>query len=221
MTVGLECRHPGEAILSEGNRSISRDNGVIAGGVHVDANALLGRVLIPAQTTVTRAAYGENLGNGDLTLADPPISEHAVSGTYRVTCIEPAAGGGTFLVSTPSGVDLGSARVGAVLDGDVKFAISDGTVDFEAGDGFTITVTMTEDAYVLVPYDPAANDGSEIPVAYSIYTVATDENETKHAAIISRLAELNGALIAWPEGITDDQKAGAAKSLAERKIIIR
>jgi hypothetical protein len=55
----------------------------------------------------------------------------------------------------------------------------------------------------------------------SIYPVVTGAGQTKKASAISRLATLNGNNIAWPDEITDAQKADAIQALAARNIIVR
>ncbi len=78
-----EGRHPGEAILSEGNGQISRDAGVIASGSGVIApGTVLGRLttggkLVPSpatgadgsQTAVAVAIYGCDATSADQTIA--------------------------------------------------------------------------------------------------------------------------------------------------------
>ncbi len=95
---------------------------------------------VPAATGTAQAAAG-NEGDGSIT-AEPATGVAAKVGVYRVTCVQPAVDGGTFLVEDPDGVTVGTATVGVecTADGHLTFTIADGTADFAAGDSFTITV---------------------------------------------------------------------------------
>jgi len=216
-----EGRHPGEAIMSEGNGDISRENVTVAASQTIKANGLVARKAVATGIVATAAANAGNAaGSGVLTLADPAVSARVKDGVYNVTCIEPVSGGAKFEVTDPSGRQVGIATEGVAFDGEIKFTISDAS-DFAAGNGFTVTVEADAEDYQHVAFDPDNNDGSEVPVGMSIYPVATGSGETKAASVISRLATLNGNNIAWPDGITDAQKADAVQALAERNIIVR
>jgi hypothetical protein len=217
MPVLTEGRHPGEAIMSEGNGNISRDNVVIAVSQTIEANALLARRAVIANVTASAEAdAGNTAGSGALTLANPPVDANAKDGVYTVTCVEPATNGGTFSVSDPDGREIGIANVGTAFANEIKFTIADAT-DFVAGDRFNVKVSIPMSAGCeYIAFDPATNE----PVAYSIYAVKTDDESTRRAAAITRLATLNGNNIAWPEDITDAQMADAIQALASRSTII-
>ncbi len=219
MTVLYENARAGEAVMSEGARAISRENVVIAISQSIAANALLAAMTVVAGAVVTQSYAGT--GNGILTLANPAISSKAKDGDYKVVFIEPAANGGTFEVRDPSGKSIGTGVVGTAFNKEVKFTIADGATDFIAGDTFTISVAADAEDTQYVAYNPAGTDGSEIPAAYSIYAVTTDGTATKKTAVLTRMCELNGNCIAWPDGITATQKADAVQALASRNIIVR
>ena len=221
MTVLTEGLHPGEPIMAEGNGNISRENMTIAAEQTILANALVARRAVVANVAAAASANAGNTGQGAMTLAEPAVSPAVKDGVYRVTCIQPDAGGGTFQVEDPNGNVIGISTVGDAFDGEVKFTIADGEPDFAAGDRFAITVETAKHSFEHVAFDPEGTDGAEVPVAYSIYPVATGEGETKKTAVISRLATLNGNCIAWPEGITNAQKVDAIQALEKRNIIIR
>ena len=218
MTVLTEGRWPGEAIISEGNRLISRDNLTIAPSQTIEASSLLAK---KAVTGVVVAQNYSGAGNGVLTLADPAFNSKVKDGTYKVTCVTAAANGGTFRVEDPKGVTIGNAIVGTAFNKEIKFTIADGATDFSVGDTFDINVAADAVDYQYVAYDPAATDGAEIPAAYSIYKAETGVGETVETAGIVRLAELNGNCIAWPPSITQTQRADAVQALADRNIIVR
>jgi hypothetical protein len=217
MTVFVEGRHPGEAIMSEGNGNISRDNVTIPESTTVEANTLLGRLAVVDGAAVAAHADTDNEGDGELVLSEPAISSSARNGEYLVECIVPGVNA-IFRVRSPSGKFVGDVAMGAEFDGPVKFSITAGENDFALSDFFTIRVRA---ASVHAPFDPQATNGAEEPVAYSIYPVKTGPGETKQTAVISRKAVLNGNCIAWPVGITEKQKRRACKALAERVLIVR
>lgn len=219
MTTLTEGRRPGEAILSEANRSRSRANAVVAESQTILPNALLARVAVAAGVQVAQAFSGT--GNGVLTFASPAVNSRVKDGAYKVTCVTAAVNGGVFRVEDPDGKSLGNATVGAAFNKEIKFTIADGATDFVVGDEFTLTVSADAEDYQHVAYDPDGTDGSETPVAYSIYAVKTGVGETAKTAVIDREAELNGNCIAWPDGITAAQKADAIQALDSIGIRVR
>ncbi len=219
MVVLTEKARAGEAILSEGAGNISRDNVVIALSQSIAANALLAKLAVAASVTVTQSFAGT--GNGVLTLANPAVGSKVKDGVYTVVCIEPAANAGVFEVRDPAGKSVGTATVGVAFNKEIKFTIADGATDFVAGDTFSLAVAADGDDYQYVAFNPVGTDGSEVPVAYSPYAVATDATATKKAAALTRMCELNGNCIAWPTGITAPQKADAIQALAANNIIVR
>jgi hypothetical protein len=222
MPVFVESRHPGEAIMSEGNGNISRENIIVAESQTIDANELVARRAVPASITATATPNDGNAADaGALTMADPAVSSEVKDGVYRVTCIEPAVDAGTFQIEDPTGRMIGIVHAGEPYDGEIKFTIGIGEADFVAGDGFEVKVQAIAEHYEHVAFDPDGADGSDVPVGMSIYPVTTGAGQTKKASAISRLATLNGQNVAWPDDITDDQKTDAIQALAARNIIVR
>lgn len=219
MTTFTEGRHAGEAILSEGNGDISRAALTIGASQTILACGLLGRTAVAAGVAVSQVFAGT--GNGVLTIADPAVSSRVKDGDYTVVCVGEDADGGQFRVEDPNGKHIGDAVVGVAFNKEIKFTIADGATDFVLGDTFTITVAADAADFEHVAFDPTANDGSEVPVAMSIYPVTTGVGETKPVASIVRLATLNDAQIEWPDGITAAQKADAIQALEDRNIILR
>lgn len=219
MTVLTENARWGEAIMSEGPNHISRDNVVVALSQNIAANALVAALAAASAVTMSQSFSGT--GNGILTFASPAYNSRVKDGDYKVVCIDPATNGGTFEVIDPAGNTIGTAVVGNAFNKEVKFTIADGATDFVAGDTFTLTAAMDDSSLEFVNFDPTATDGSEVPAGYSPYPVVTDASATKKAAILSRLCELNGNCIAWPDGITDAQKTDAIQALAAKNIIVR
>jgi hypothetical protein len=83
-----------------------------------------------------------NTGNG--VMSEVTVGAAAVSEYWTVTCITPVADGGTFSVTgTVSGAQA-NATVGVLYTsggGEISFTISDGNVDFAAGDSFTFATS--------------------------------------------------------------------------------
>ena len=94
--------------------------------------------------SATAPVAGANTGNGTMSAVtvDPG---HALTEGWTVTCTDTAPDGGTFSVTgTISGLQFATASVGTEYrsDGDeVRFTISDGSIDFQVGDSFTFSTT--------------------------------------------------------------------------------
>ncbi len=74
------------------------------------------------------------------------------------------------------------------------------------------------------PLAPTANDGTQSAAAILIEGCNTgkdDDAEDVRRTIIARHAEVHGAMLLWPEGITDPQKKTATGKLAGLGIVIR
>lgn len=217
-----EARRPGACILSEAERSRSRDNVTLAASQTVLANGLLGKV---GAVGAADAAVGATVGAGDgvLTLANPKTGAGVKAGVYKVIFVEPATNAGAFVVEDPDGIVVGNGTVGVAFTGVVKFTVADGGTDFAAGAYIPITVTVAApaDAGQYKAWDPDATDGSQVPAAVSIYAVTTGAGETRKIAVINTDAQLIDGNIAWPEGLAPDQKTAAIAALRDLGIKVR
>jgi hypothetical protein len=90
------------------------------------------------------ADAGNAANTGVMTMATPSVGASGIPGAYRVIAIEPGTDAGTFIVEDPNGVQVGKATVGVAYDGPIRFTIADGSTDFKAGEGFTVTVAASE-----------------------------------------------------------------------------
>lgn len=220
MPVLTEGTRFGEAIMSEGNFHVSRENAMVAASQTIPNNALVGRVARPADVVVTQSYAGT--GNGTLTLANPSTSSKVVDGRWSIRCISAAANGGTFRVERPDGTEAGTVAVGAAFNKEIKFTINDGATDYVVGDEFAINVAADDADYSIAAFNPVGTDGSEIPYGYVPYGITTGAGEiNKKLAVLVRDCELNGNCIAWPAGITDAQRADAMQALAVNHVIVR
>ena len=107
------------------------------------ANDLATRIGVEvAAGTAVAAAFAGNTGNG--TMGAVTVSAGAKAGVYNLIVIEPGANAGVFQVIDPDGVFVGRGTVAVAFSaGGLAFTLADGATDFVAGDGFTITVTLT------------------------------------------------------------------------------
>ncbi|MGE0108153.1 MAG: head decoration protein [Bdellovibrionales bacterium] len=213
MTEVTENQHAGEFIVSEGEGTISRETVTVLSGQTLEAGHVLGKVSVG---DASGAASSGNTGDG--TISSVSVGTGAKEGDYKITCIEPATGAGTFSVEDPDGVTIGSAEVGSAFAGAINFTLTAGSTDFVAGDQFAVTVTAGSGKYK--EYNPANTDGSEKAVALSLDNVDASEAD-KEAVVIVRHAEANEAELVWFTGATDDQKATAIAQLKEEAIIVR
>jgi hypothetical protein len=219
MVVLTEKARWGEAIMSEGNFHISRENVPVADGVVIAPNSLIGKAAVPAGVVTAQSYAGT--GNGVLTFANPAVSSKVVDGVYKVTFITAAANAGTFRVERPDGTEVGVGSVGVAFNKEVKFTIADGATDFVVGDSFSLNIQADAADFTAVAFNPAGTDGSEIPVGYAPYGTDTLVGVNRELAALVRNCELNGNCIAWPAGITDAQKADAIQALATTNVIVR
>lgn len=217
-----EARHPGEFILSEGNRNISRENLLIGASQTILAGTVLGAAVVPGGVTASAVPAAGNTGNGVLTPASPPVSAKAKDGDYILTCTAASSNAGTFSVQTPDGREIGPMTVGVAFNKEIKFTLADGSTDFVVGDSiiFRVGVENTEDLS-FGALDLAATDGKAEAAAIAIYPAVTGVGESAKISGIVRQAEVNGKCLEWPAGITAAQKAAAIEQLDRKGIIVR
>ncbi len=213
MTEVTEGQHKAEFIVTEGEGTISRETVTVLAGQNLKAGHVLGKVSVG---TASGAASSGNTGNG--TISAVTVGAGAKAGDYKVTCIEPATGAGTFSVEDPDGATIGSAKVGVAFVGEIGFTLAAGSTDFAAGDVFTITVAAGSGKYK--EYNPANTDGSQTPVAILLDNVDATGGD-KEAVIISRHAEVNEAELVWFTGATEVQKAVALSEFRKQVILAR
>lgn len=210
-----ELLHAGGFILSEANGSLSREKATIASGENLKAGHVLGRKFTAA--TVSGAATAGNTGNGTIGALGVGVARKA--GVYRVTCIEPAANDGEFQVEDPDGVVVGRASAGDAYTGEgPAFTITDGAVDFVAGDSFTVTVTGGTPKYA--EYDPTASDGTQHAAAVLLDDVDASLADVDGTAFV-RHCEVNVNELTWFAGATAAQKTTGLEQLATHGIIAR
>lgn len=206
-----ETNHAGGFILSEANGNRSRRNGKLNAGQSLQAATVLGILL-----SVGAAVAGTNTGAGVVTLG--AVGPDAQPGVYTLRCVAAAAGAGTFNLIAPDGTLVRQVTVGGGLapNDHVAVTIADGDPDFAVNDTFTFEVSGGDYEQL----DLSEDDG--VQTAAGILYAGVDASAADAACVvIARDAEVIGADLVWPAGITDAQKAGAIASLASRGIIVR
>jgi len=223
MTIKNEARAPLAGLLSEASGQRSRGNLLIAASMAIVSMMVLGKVgANEGAVTVGNPAF-TGTGNGAMTKANPAYGAGVQEGTYTAALVEAGTDTGKFAVTRPDGTLDGYAVVGAAYDGQVKFTIADGGTDFAAAAKFTLAVTIAAatDEGRFKALDLSATDGAEHAAAIALYPITTGSGETAQIAGIVRDAEVIGASLTWPDGITSDQKAAAIAELAALGIIVR
>lgn len=168
-----------------------------------------------ASTTVTAAgavstAFASSTGNG--TMGAVTLSAGAKAGAYKLVIVEPGTDVGTFVVEDPDGGFVGRGVVAAAFSaGGLAFTLADGSTDFVAGDGFTITVGSNSGNYAA--YASGNADGTQNALAV-LYDNVPDSTTEQKAVVISRLAEVKGSALTGYD-------ASATAGLAAVNIIVR
>ena len=175
-----------------------------------------------SSTTVTAsaassAAYSGNTGNG--TMGAITVSSGAKLGAYSLTITEPGTNDGNFIVQDPDGILVGQGDVAAAFSaGGLAFTLADGSTDFVAGDGFTITVAAGDGKYV--PYDDDNVDGSEVAFAIA-YAEVDATSADKDCTVIARNAEVKLSALQWAATNDATDKTNGLADLAAKNIIAR
>jgi len=180
-----------------------------------DHNAGTFQVVDPAGNELPNATVAVAYTNAQLAFTiNDGATDFEAGDTFTVTVTAADHDSGTFAVLAPNGEALPDATVGTAYAGDqLNFTLNDGATDFEADDTFTVAVTAGTGK--MVELDPDAVDGSQ--VAYGFLTTAVDASTADTAAVaIVRHAQVVTANLAWPAGITADEKA---KAIAELKLL--
>lgn len=212
MPVLVEGKHTAEFLVTEGSGYISRDQVVVAsGGGILEPGTVIGAQRVADTVTVT-AAPGNT---GDGTVGEVTTGSKTEVGIYTLV----ATATTKFDVITPSGDKLKGLAVGTAYASDhINLTVTAGGPAFVAGD--TIEITVAAGNMKVGPLDLAADDGTQ--VAYGILYAGVDATAADvRVTAITRHAEVNGADLLWPAGITAGQKSAAVAQLADRGIIVR
>lgn len=219
MTSLTEKTHAGGFLITEGDGHLSRDNKTLITGQNLVAGTVCGLINVGTGTAAIKG--GGNTGNGVFTMdATNPVRPGAKVGVYTVRCIAAATNSGTFRVEDPDGYVLGDVAVAATFDDDVKFSVADGAADFIVGDGFDITVVAGSGKVTQFSLTANVANGSQ-NAACVLFGSVDATSADQPCVVVSRVAEVNGAELIWPAGITAPQQAAATAQLAALGIIVR
>lgn len=175
-----------------------------------------------SSTTITASAayataFSGNTGNG--VMGAITVSTGAKPGNYKLNIVEIGTNVGNFFVVDPDGVFIGQGDVGTAFSaGGLAFTLADGSTDFAAGDGFTITIASGDGLYV--PYDDDNLDGSDVATAIALEAVdATSANTT--CAVLFRNAEYKTDILQWATTNDANDKTAGIADLATKNLIGR
>lgn len=211
-----EGRHPGEFVMTEANGTRSRESLKIAAEQTIAANSILAQRGVVAEIVATASAdEGNTASSGTIAMESPAVTASVQDGRY----IGVATAATTVEWSDPKGIKIGTSTHGTPFTkGGISLTITAGGTPNVAGDRFYVDVAADFGDFEHVAYDP---DGV-LPISgIAIYPATTGVGETTEIAAIVRDAEANGNCIAWPAGITAEQKADAIQALADLGIIVR
>ncbi len=168
-------------------------------------------------TAASSAAYAGNTGNG--AMGAITVSAGAIVGAYKLTIVSPGTNVGNFIVGDPTGKFVGQGDVAAAFSaGGLAFTLADGSTDFVAGDGFTITVAAGDGKYV--PYDDDNTDGSEVAGAIAFAEVDATSAD-KSCTVIFRNAEVKLSALQWAATNDATDKTNGLADLVAKNIVAR
>jgi hypothetical protein len=216
-TTFAEGNYTGEFLVSESPQpNYSREVVTLAAGQNLGPGTVLGKITTGSSAAV--AAFAHN-ASGTGTIASVTVSAGAKPGAYKVVMIGPGSGAGTFTVEDPDGVVVGTGAVGSAFSGGgLAFTVADGTPDFVAGEGFTITVAAGAGTHTQFNQDAA--NGSQ-HAAGILYGAVDASGGAASAVAIVRDAIVNGDLLVWPSDIEAGEKAAAIAELKALGILVR
>ncbi len=204
----------------EQDRNYCREDVTILAGSGAARSLTTGMVVGRAtKGAATGAAVAGNTGNGTIT-ASPTVGAATKVGVYMLTCIEPAANAGKFLVTDPDGIVVGVATVAVAASlGGLGFTIADGATDFASGDAFTITVAPGTGKVVQLTL--AATNGTEDAYGILVADAVAADGVDGRGVVLVRNAIIDSSKLIWPAGADADAKAAGLAALAAQGIIAR
>ena len=219
MNAHAESATLGDVLKGEAPNLYSREAVTVLAGDGAERALKVGAVIARrTRSTVTVTAGDGNTGDGEATLADPPLGALAEAGIYRLACIT-AGAAGTFQVLSPKGYVLPDLTIGTAYEGGhLNLTVADGATDFVAGDTFAIEVSG--DGKV-VGLDPTAVDGTAEAIGIVAYDVTAPDGADTEVTAILRDAVLADRAIGWPAGIGETARAVAIADLEARGILVR
>lgn len=158
------------------------------------ADTFVAGTILARRSVATAVTASAVTGTGNGTVTSATVVEGPVVplvGAYVLTVVTAVTHGGIWKLVDPNGalvtdglVMTAGAGVATTFEaGGLRFIITDGSTDFAAAD--TATLTVAADGK-LVPFDPTAGGGVQIPVAVLTYEVAkTSSGDVAIRALVS------------------------------------
>ena len=214
-----ESTYLGDVLKCEAPNLYSRETVTVLAGDGANRVLMAGAVIAArTRSEVTATAGAGNTGDGEATLADPPLGALAEVGAYRLACTT-AGAAGTFQVLSPKGYVLPDLTVGEAYEsGHLNLTVADGATDFAAGDSFVVEVSGDGKVTGL---DPTAVDGTAEAIGIVAYDVTAPDGADTEVTAILRDAVLADRAIVWPAGIGEARKKAAIADLEARGILVR
>lgn len=180
----------------------------------------LDKSMTAASTTITAAAatiaaYAINAASTG-TIASVAIAAGVKAGDYKVTILEPTTNLGRFSVEDPDGILVGTGTVATeFVGGGLTFTVTDGSTDYTAGEGFTITVSAGSGQWSA--FDEDNTNGTEVAAGILISPVDASLAAAP-CVVLNWAADVNGDELTWSDGISAGEKATAIAQLEAVKI---
>ena len=202
--------YDGGFLISEANGRLSRDAGLIANATGSDIQYAAGLILVQnANGTATGAANAGDTGNG--TIASVTAQAGSQFGAYSVVFTTATA----FEVFDPAGNLVGTGSTGTAFANQVGFTITAGGIAFVAGDGFTITVTEPDNAWVSWTGGTIPTNAAAQPLIGVLYNrVWAEAGMAAEVDIVRRNAEVATASLQWDPAVTGAGNAAALQATA-------
>lgn len=203
-----------DLIHSEYDPTYTTDKRVGLGGVGTARTFAFAALVATALVGAATVEAGAVVGTGNGAIGTVTADAGAPAGVYQIVIIEPAADAGVFQVIRPDGVLDGTGNVGAAYNGTINFTLADGASNFVSGDRIPVTVSYPGAVEKDVPWDPDATDGAQTPTGLNLAAAEAPVGVDVELTVLRRgPAVVRREVIAWPEGVTDAQKAAALAAL--------
>lgn len=218
VTAFTEAQHPMDGLLAALHQ-LSIDEVIIAQSQTILVGMLLGAVGVVADMTITGAVGAGNVGTS--TIGSLSATSTSQNGVYTVELLATSSTG-AFEVNKPDGTVDGVGKIGTAYAGSVNFTITAaGTPTL--GDTFSVTVVrpFDEAGEQFAAWNPAATDGSQVPVAIALYPAMTGSGQTAKISALRRDGAFRLSAVNWKSGSTTGQQAFAQQQLAAKYIVLR
>ncbi len=218
MTIFTEGAWRGEFLISEGPRTFSRGSRTQDSSVTTKPGTVLGIKTLGAATVVKTAKVG-NIGDGAITAITSTAG--APAGTYVVK-FDATGATAAFTVYKPDGTIDGVGKVGTAYVGSINFTPADDAgAHYTAEDEVYFAVSYAAGTERVVPWNPAATDGSQLAAAIAYDGGVTAGGAALQITTIERQAEVDAALLDWGADSAESALGTAQLAALNPPIIVR